>query len=76
MLALLALYCGTSCRSRGGDQATGLGCSLWSRRREAAAIALKMAIRMSIFIGRFAVSCCGQPFDAALKANYVPTMSK
>jgi len=37
-------------------QAAGLGCSLRSWRWEAAAIALKMAIRMSIFIDRFAVS--------------------
>jgi hypothetical protein len=37
-------------------QAAGLGCSLWPWRWEAAAIALKMAIRMNIFIGRFTVS--------------------
>jgi hypothetical protein len=40
----------------GSGQAAGLGCSLRSWRWEAAAIALKMAIRMNIFIDRFTVS--------------------
>jgi hypothetical protein len=51
-----ARACGSSAGRRDGGQATGVGCSRWSRRYEAAAIALKMAIRMNIFIARFTVS--------------------
>jgi hypothetical protein len=53
MLAILALRRGALVRQF--DQAAGFGCSPGSRRWEAAAIAQKRAIRMSIFIGRFTV---------------------
>jgi hypothetical protein len=47
---------GISCRSGVGVQAAGLGCPLWFQRYDAAAIAVKIAIKMKIFIVRFTVS--------------------
>jgi hypothetical protein len=56
VLALSAARGGRSCLPRDDDQAAGFGCSRRSWRREAAAMALKRAIRKNIFIGRFTVS--------------------
>jgi hypothetical protein len=75
MLALAA-RCGTlrhvaarPAGGAGGDQPTGLGDSPGSRRWEAAAIALKRAIKMSIFIARFTVSRRGPQARSTLQSN-------